>query len=36
MALAVANTVYEENLAQLPLPENLSATINELIYDPTY
>jgi len=36
IALAVADTAYEENLAQLPLPENLSATINELIYDPTY
>lgn len=36
IALAVATTAYKENLAQLPLPENLSAHINELIYDPTY
>jgi len=36
IALAVATSAYKENLAQLPLPDDLSATINELIYDPTY
>jgi len=36
IALAVAQTAYKENLAQLSLPENLSAHISELIYDPTY
>ncbi len=36
IALAVAKTAYQENLAQRPLPDDLSATINELIYDPTY
>ncbi len=36
IAMAVANTAYKENLAQRPMPEDLSATISELIYDPTY
>jgi malate dehydrogenase (oxaloacetate-decarboxylating)(NADP+) len=36
IALAVANTAYQQNLAQRALPEDLSAAINELIYDPTY
>jgi len=36
IALAVAQTAYKENLAQLPMPANLSTHISELIYDPTY
>ncbi len=36
IALAVADTAYRQNLAQIPQPENISAAISELIYDPTY
>ena len=36
IALAVAEMAYKQGYAQVPLPENLSKAINELIYDPTY
>lgn len=36
IALAVAETAFKQNYAQIPLPENLSEVINELIYNPTY
>ncbi len=36
IALSVADVAYQQNLSRQARPEDLSAVINELIYDPTY
>ena len=36
IACAVAETAYEQGLAQKPRPENLSQAIENMMYDPSY